>query len=544
MKKQNKYVEMSIYGISKKQNNLQKDAINSIFTKRAFTLVELIVVVTILWILSTIWFVAYSWYMAWVRDTNRISQLKSISDWLELYRTKHDLPLPDSKLDITSSWSLIWYQWYIWKNVLEIIEYSSEWVDPKDGTYFSYYLTKDRRYYQLMAFLEEEPKKISFKNTKIFAVDYSDRYPYTIGKKLWILTDENNNPIQEVKSGSLDISDVWTLKLKSYLNKDEYVTWTWTSFYKLIKVDKVWWKFWRVVNNEFVYVNPTEWACPEWYTAVPWNPDFPYADWSVKDFCVAKYQMSYDDRSERDNSNWNWRNYNSTKTPVSMANRLPIINITQNQAITECKKIWAHLITNNEWMTIARNIEKQWENWSGWSPWNWWIWQWVLDWPYWCANWKVWDSEWRNTDKREWVTWADESRCSWAKNRFKLTNGQYVYDFSWLFREHVNRSDNPNDTTAWTGPWNICWGSNFDWKDNVPEVDSCQAGYWPTTSYVKNWTNIWMWNVEQSSSNWRVFFRWVDAPSSTNWWMYSLLVGYSPDNAPDRVSFRCVYSSD
>jgi len=46
-----------------------------------FTLVELIVVVTILWILSTIWFVAYSWYLVWVRDTNRTSQLKSISDW-------------------------------------------------------------------------------------------------------------------------------------------------------------------------------------------------------------------------------------------------------------------------------------------------------------------------------------------------------------------------------------------------------------------------------------------------------------------------------
>ena len=94
-----------------------------------FTLVELIVVVTILAVLATIWFVAYSWYLAWTRDTNRISQLKSISDWLEMYRTKYDLPMPEDYVEIQSSGSVIAYQWYAWKNVLETIEYSTEWKD-------------------------------------------------------------------------------------------------------------------------------------------------------------------------------------------------------------------------------------------------------------------------------------------------------------------------------------------------------------------------------------------------------------------------------
>ena len=85
---------------------------------QAFTLVELIVVVTILAILATIWFVSYSSYLAWTRYTNRTSQLKSISDWLELYRTRHDLPLPNDYVEVKSSWSLIAYQWYVWKWVL------------------------------------------------------------------------------------------------------------------------------------------------------------------------------------------------------------------------------------------------------------------------------------------------------------------------------------------------------------------------------------------------------------------------------------------
>ena len=149
-----------------KRGNLRV-SYEKIATNKAFTLVELIVVITILAVLSAIWFVAFSWYLAWTRDTNRISQLKSISDWLELYWTKHDLPIPEDKVDIKVwTWTnekTIAYQWYAWKNILETIEYSSEWVDPKDWTYFSYYLTKDKKYYQLMAFLEESD---NLQNTK------------------------------------------------------------------------------------------------------------------------------------------------------------------------------------------------------------------------------------------------------------------------------------------------------------------------------------------------------------------------------------------
>ena len=67
---------------------------------RAFTLVELIVVVTILAILATIGFVSYSSYLTGVRDTNRLAQLVSVHDGLELYRTKNDLPLPDDNIEV------------------------------------------------------------------------------------------------------------------------------------------------------------------------------------------------------------------------------------------------------------------------------------------------------------------------------------------------------------------------------------------------------------------------------------------------------------
>lgn len=46
--------------------------------KRAFTLVELIVVITILAILWTIWFISLSWYSAEARDSKRITESKSL----------------------------------------------------------------------------------------------------------------------------------------------------------------------------------------------------------------------------------------------------------------------------------------------------------------------------------------------------------------------------------------------------------------------------------------------------------------------------------
>ncbi|MDQ7022692.1 MAG: fibrinogen-like YCDxxxxGGGW domain-containing protein [Candidatus Gracilibacteria bacterium] len=179
----------------------------------AFTLVELIVVITILAILATVGFVSFSGYLAGTRDVNRVSQLKSMSDALELYRTKKDLPTPDDFVEIKTNTRTIAYQGYIGKDVLETIEYTESGLDPKDKQYFSYYLTRNKKYFQLMALLEEPSEdvvaRVNTRFTPTNAIDYTDRFPKTTGKKLGILTNINNTPIQEltviIGSGSLNI---------------------------------------------------------------------------------------------------------------------------------------------------------------------------------------------------------------------------------------------------------------------------------------------------------------------------------------------------
>ena len=170
----------------------------------AFTLVELIVVVTIIALLSTIGFVSYSGYLVGVRDTNRISQATRILDSLQIYSISNRLPIPENKIDITIWSTIIWYQWDIWDTILESIDYSSSVRDPKDGTRFVYYLTHDRKNFQIMTFMEDQKSVFSFFSSTY--ANFLDRFPKTYGKRLWILLENNtHNPIHRLPSTTWDL---------------------------------------------------------------------------------------------------------------------------------------------------------------------------------------------------------------------------------------------------------------------------------------------------------------------------------------------------
>lgn len=173
-----------------------------------FTLVELIVVTTILSILGTIGFISYNWYLLWVRDSNRTTQLREIADGLEIYHTKNALPLPSLSVNIFANGNQIATQWYMGKEQLDLIDYTKWWVDPKDGGYYSYYLTSDRKYFQLLWFLEDSTDQMGIIIPQTYAADYSNRAPVVIGKKLWILTEATSHiPVQQLSlSWGLDIA--------------------------------------------------------------------------------------------------------------------------------------------------------------------------------------------------------------------------------------------------------------------------------------------------------------------------------------------------
>ena len=342
----------------------------------AFTLVELIVVITILAILSTIWFVSYSSYLAWARDWNRIAQLKAISEWLHLYWTDHSLPSPDeTSVDIMNWWTKIATQWYVWKNVLETITYSTEWIDPKDKIYFSYYLTKNKKYFQLMWWLEEDNQYL---NSSTFGIDYANRFPTVFWDKLWILTTTDNIPLQE-STWSIDISNVWTLEYIAHLKDWDSFSWTWTTFQVLEYLSEEWWRGWSVDDNSLTYVDLdaqipenypwcdtadiTVWtvtiaACNVWTNIAATSSGDTIWYWDYIQF--GKSDNSWVNWTELDNYDWNapgWTDLGSANYWWVIEDNKTTITYDTSIYTDKLKMQWPcadyyHVPTNKEWVAL------------------------------------------------------------------------------------------------------------------------------------------------------------------------------------------------
>jgi len=349
---------------------------------RAFTLVELIVVITIVGILSTIGFVSYSGYLTWARDSNRISQLTKLSDSLQVYSASKTLPLPDNAINITASWTLIAYQWEVWVDVLETIDFTNGWKDPKDDQYYSYYLTKDRNSIQLMALMEEANAVALNQTQTTNAVNFEERFPKVYGRKLWILTyddDSNpelkNTPANQVAANSSWLDIVTTNTVYTWHISDERndkITWTGSSLAAINskasckRIKQTWW-----ASGNGVYTISPVWIDLEVYCdmEVDWGGwtlvarsvsgetwDFGiWAAWSLSDFnTVYQYWWSL--------------------TPI-IHSQVMLATYTSQRNISNVS------IVENSWFTFSvvtpYTLRQWWITW--WSSWDWFNWeQWML----------------------------------------------------------------------------------------------------------------------------------------------------------------------
>jgi prepilin-type N-terminal cleavage/methylation domain-containing protein len=208
---------------------------------KAFTLVELIVVITILTILSTIAFLSLQWYSQNARDTARISDMKNIEKWLEFLLTQWKvIPLPDNKINIIADGKIIWYQWYAWKKVLDKIKIFWWAKDPKSDQYYTYMTNTKLNKYEILWYLEWKTELSLIQN--MYALDLHERYPKVVWKKLWILLDSWS--LKSVQDDLLDIDIVSTNRqLKAYIDDKNIISWTGnvisTSFSLSLEIPKL-----------------------------------------------------------------------------------------------------------------------------------------------------------------------------------------------------------------------------------------------------------------------------------------------------------------
>lgn len=123
--------------------------------RKAFTLVELIVVMIILAILATVSFLGLSSYPGQARDSVRISDLHSIRKSLEVYKIINwKYPVPDNSIsEVDSSW-VIWLVWDFSEWVFSEIKNISKLPKEPGGINYKYILGNDNKVYKIKTVLE------------------------------------------------------------------------------------------------------------------------------------------------------------------------------------------------------------------------------------------------------------------------------------------------------------------------------------------------------------------------------------------------------
>ncbi len=399
---------------------------------KAFTLVELIVIITIIAILSTIWFVAYSWFSSKSRDSSRVAQLKSINQALEWYTTRWKLPLPDDKVTIYASWTIIWYQWNAWEAVLNKIWIKEWWKDPNDDKYYTYSIDSKLKNIQLLAFLENDPsedkevtsimnsEKLIMNNywlvTKTYATDYTARYIRPYWSKLWILLDTNNNPVQEninLRTSWLDIvTTTWSYiaVFSPKISTNTWtITWTWVILSQVNsnasckRILETWWARW-----DWIYTINPNWTSFSGYCDMTtdwgwWTLLFSSNSWS-------RFSNNVDNFTDI-NSNYYSLNFMKRNLINSMSNSTKITFWT-DKFVFPLKKLDFSLVTSEiNWVTTYDS--KDWAT----TKYFWFsttqIWG---GWDFWLKN---------NTFDHHWASyWMLQSWCV----------DHYIYEYgSWLW---------------------------------------------------------------------------------------------------------------
>jgi len=121
-----------------------------------FTLVELIVVITILAILWTIAFISMQSYSSNARDSTRISDLSAMKTSLELFQLDSwKYPEPTEGFVVSYSWSEVWTQWTFWTTTFSNISKLDKIpTDPLTEKEYTYSVTKTKQEYQFAWIVE------------------------------------------------------------------------------------------------------------------------------------------------------------------------------------------------------------------------------------------------------------------------------------------------------------------------------------------------------------------------------------------------------
>ena len=226
---------------------------------KAFTLVELLVVITILAVLWTVSFMYWQTYVKDTRDAVRITDMWSAEKALSLYAIKNDnqFPTPDNGVEVTYSWAEVWTQWEFWKTVFKAVEILSEEVlDPETYESYTYSVSSDWNEFQIWSIEETWTLQTNLFINQVYAWDTV--VPAIIKWNYnWVMLKMQTGSVEYIFAlPSIITSDLWTPTINYIINNEKLVySWYWNlpETYKNSRFKMDWWWSLNLVNvDKFV----------------------------------------------------------------------------------------------------------------------------------------------------------------------------------------------------------------------------------------------------------------------------------------------------
>jgi prepilin-type N-terminal cleavage/methylation domain-containing protein len=252
-------------------------------------------------------------------------------------------------------------------------------------------------------------------------------------------------------------------------------------------------------------------SCEEGYVGVPGNTMY-----HASDFCVMKYEAK-----------------DVSGVATSQADNTPWVSISPVNAKSECEAVDANLITNPQWMTIARNIEAQDENWTDGTVGSGQLFRGSTN--------GTWDPPdpgplAASTDDDGYYGTGDTSGVQ--KRTHILSNGEVIWDFSgnvynWVDYTTQGTNSQPQD------PFN----DGYSWQQINAVTDwGSTLSYDMFGSGNNTWTSsesIGRIYYDSTQENERAFGRGGYWSGGSYAGAFSLTLNYSPTNTVTRLGFRC-----
>ncbi len=503
----------------KNQNIINNKLINNKLINtniKAFTLVELIVVITILAILWTIAFISFQNYSKSARDWVRISDINNIEKNLGIFVVeKWFYPIPDNWTNITYSWAIAWTQWTVWDNVIiNLKNLSKKPIDPLVNNEYAYSITNTKVEYQLATILEWE--SLTYNLPLITKQVNATTTKKAIAKIKW----NYNEKLIKVSTGNIDYilavpsiiaSDITDVELQNIINNKKLVYNNYQNLpdsYKNLWYTMTWWFDFQPSNNIVVY----SWSLAILSSSGVIQQEFITNLQTVYDWTIIESEPIIKEIitsiTSKQKQILAWAYIDNHIWGITWKNTVVIENIQQVQEpqfLSNCTSNWQIIYTNSSWVEIWK-VTNTWAILS-WSPWsldcNWHI---VL-----CSGINTWytlqacnawatiiytnqtfEDRWTSRDStvNAWAWWLYQ----WGNNADVSYTGTNTTKPPCTINSTFSQSTFITSNNDWCSIQtdNIWWGTlGIDETRKWP----CSAGYHVPTNIEWQWIyNAWWWD--------------------------------------------------